>query len=67
MTTTQYQKLVGKLTYLSHTMLHIAFAVELVSQFMHSPYEKHLEAVYSSRRLRNRVQKHTLMQIGWAL
>ena len=41
----RYQKLVGKLIYLSHTRPDIAFAVSLVSQFMHSPYEKHLEAV----------------------
>ncbi|RVW85208.1 Retrovirus-related Pol polyprotein from transposon RE1 [Vitis vinifera] len=44
--TTRYQKLVGKLIYLSHTRPDIAFAVSIVSQFMHSPYEVHLEAVY---------------------
>ncbi|KAK2968930.1 hypothetical protein RJ640_013461 [Escallonia rubra] len=44
--TSQYQKLVGKLIYLSHTRPDIAFAVSLVSQFMHSPHEEHLEAVY---------------------
>ena len=42
----RYQKLVGKLIYLSHTRPDIAFAVSVVSQFMHSPYEEHLEAVY---------------------
>lgn len=41
-----YQKLVGKLIYLTHTRPNIAFTVSLVNQFMHSPYEKHLEAVY---------------------
>ena len=46
MNTTRYQKLVGKLIYLSHTRPDIAFAVNIVSQFMHSPYEVHLEAVY---------------------
>ena len=46
MNTTRYQKLVGKLIYLSHTRPDIAFAVSIVSQFMHSPYEVHLEAVY---------------------
>lgn len=40
-----YQRLVGKLIYLSHTRLDIAFAVGVVSQFMHSPKERHLEAV----------------------
>ena len=44
--TGRYQRLVGRLIYLSHTRPDIAFAVSMVSQFMHSPYEKHLEAVY---------------------
>ena len=44
--TGRYQRLVGKLIYLSHTRPDIAFAVSLVSQFMHSPCEEHLEAVY---------------------
>lgn len=44
--TSKYQRLVGKLIYLSHTRPDIAFAVSLVSQFMHAPYEEHLEAVY---------------------
>lgn len=44
--TSRYQKLVGKLIYLSHTRPDIAFAVSLVSQFTHSPNTKHLEAVY---------------------
>ncbi|KAK3030877.1 hypothetical protein RJ639_037227 [Escallonia herrerae] len=44
--TSRYQFLVGKLIYLSHTRPDIAFAVSLVSQFMHSPREEHLEAVY---------------------
>ncbi|KAK3004629.1 hypothetical protein RJ639_019506 [Escallonia herrerae] len=44
--TSRYQKLVGKLIYLSYTTPDIAFAVSLVSQFMHSPHEEHREAVY---------------------
>ena len=36
----------GKLIYLSHTRSDIAFAVSVVSQFMHSPRESHLEAVF---------------------
>ena len=43
--TWRYQRLVGKLIYLSHTRPGIAFAVSMVSQFMHSPCEEHLEAV----------------------
>ena len=42
----RYQILVGRLIYLSHTRPDIAFAVSMVSQFMHSLYEEHLEAVY---------------------
>ncbi|KAH9684421.1 reverse transcriptase Ty1/copia-type domain-containing protein [Citrus sinensis] len=41
----RYQRLVGRLIYLSHTRLDIAFAVSLVSQFMHAPKEAHLVAV----------------------
>ncbi|KAH9679366.1 reverse transcriptase Ty1/copia-type domain-containing protein [Citrus sinensis] len=41
----RYQRLVGRLIYLSHIRLDIAFAVSLVSQFIHSPREAHLVAV----------------------
>ncbi|XP_073133444.1 secreted RxLR effector protein 161-like [Henckelia pumila] len=40
------QRLVGKLIYLSHTRPDIAFAVSLVSQYMHSPCQGHLDVVY---------------------
>ena len=46
MDTGRYQRLVGKLIYLSHTHPDISFVVSMVSQFMHAPYEEHLEAVY---------------------
>ncbi|KAB1200448.1 hypothetical protein CJ030_MR0G007247 [Morella rubra] len=42
----RYQKLVGKLIYLSYTRPDIAFAVIVASQHMHSPKEIHLESVY---------------------
>ena len=41
----RYQRLVGKLIYLSHMRLDIAYAVGLVSQFMHVPMDCHMEAV----------------------
>ena len=41
----RYQRLVGKLIYLSHTRPNIAYAVSVVSQFMHCPSEEHMEAV----------------------
>ncbi|EXB61168.1 Copia protein [Morus notabilis] len=44
--TTRYQKLVGRLIYLSHTRPDIAFAVSMISQFMHSPQKTHIEAAY---------------------
>jgi hypothetical protein len=40
-----YQRLVGKLIYLSHTRPDIAFAVSVVSQFMHDPRSSHMDAV----------------------
>ncbi|CAL9004276.1 unnamed protein product, partial [Prunus brigantina] len=41
----RYQRLMGRLIYLSHTRLDIAYAISVVSQFMHSPSEDHLTAV----------------------
>ena len=41
----QYQRLVGKLIYLSHTRPDIAYAVGVMSQFMHQPQEDHMDAV----------------------
>ena len=44
--TERYQRLVGRLIYLSHTRLDIAYAVSLVSQFMHNPRTIHLDVVF---------------------
>ncbi|XP_062118700.1 uncharacterized mitochondrial protein AtMg00810-like [Humulus lupulus] len=41
-----YQRLVGKMMYLSQTRLDIVFFVSLVSQYMHNLLEQHLEAMY---------------------
>lgn len=37
----RYQQLMGRLIYLSHTRPTIAYAVSLVSRFMHHPSEDH--------------------------
>nr|XP_016457171.1 PREDICTED: uncharacterized mitochondrial protein AtMg00810-like [Nicotiana tabacum] len=41
---TSYQKPVGKLLYLTMTRPDIAYAVQNLSQFMHSPKKSHMEA-----------------------
>ena len=41
----QYQRLVGKLIYLSHTRPDITYVVSLVSQFMHNPSKDHMNVV----------------------
>ncbi|KAK9069971.1 hypothetical protein SSX86_010369 [Deinandra increscens subsp. villosa] len=38
-----YQKLIGKLIYLSHTRPDIAYSVHFLSQFMHQPTNGHLQ------------------------
>ncbi|XP_050368949.1 uncharacterized protein LOC126787056 [Argentina anserina] len=42
---TRYQRLVGRLIYLSHTRPDVAYAVSIVSQFMHNPSVDHMDAV----------------------
>ncbi|KAI3730698.1 hypothetical protein L1987_61872 [Smallanthus sonchifolius] len=39
----EYQKLIGKLIYLSHTRPDISYAVQFLSQFMHKPTNIHLQ------------------------
>ncbi|BBG92897.1 hypothetical protein Prudu_000758, partial [Prunus dulcis] len=41
----RYQRLVGRLIYLSLTRPDIAYAVSVASQFMHSPSDDHMAAV----------------------
>jgi hypothetical protein len=41
----RYQRLVGRLMYLAHTRPNLAYALSVVSQFMHSPSEEHMNVV----------------------
>nr|XP_043625457.1 uncharacterized mitochondrial protein AtMg00810-like [Erigeron canadensis] len=43
---TQYQKLLGKLIYLTHTRPDISYSVHCLSQYMHSPFESHLKIAF---------------------
>ena len=42
----RYQRLVGRLIYLTHTRPDISFAVSVVSRYMHDPRKDHMDAVY---------------------
>jgi hypothetical protein len=42
----RYQRLVRRLIYLSHTRPNIAYAVSLVSQYMHGPRDSPLHIVF---------------------
>lgn len=42
----RYQRLVGKMIYLSHTRPDVAYAMGILSQFMHCPQEDHISAAY---------------------
>ncbi|RVW64787.1 Retrovirus-related Pol polyprotein from transposon RE1 [Vitis vinifera] len=41
-----YQRLVGKLIYLTHSRPDIGFAVSMVSRYMNNPIERHMKAIY---------------------
>ena len=41
-----YQRLVGRLIYMTHTRPDITFVVGVVSRFMHNPIETHLRVVH---------------------
>ena len=53
----RYQKLVGRLIYLSHTRPNIAYVVSMVSQFMHSPLKSHIDAVLRILRYLSQLQE----------
>lgn len=56
----KYQRLVGKLIYLSHTRPDIAYSVSVVSQHMNDPNEDHIETV-------NRILRYLKMTPGHGL
>nr|CAN75946.1 hypothetical protein VITISV_012979 [Vitis vinifera] len=41
----RYQRLVGRLMYLAHTRPDLAYALSVMSQYMHNPGEQHMNAV----------------------
>ncbi|RVW84332.1 Retrovirus-related Pol polyprotein from transposon RE1 [Vitis vinifera] len=41
----RYQRLVGRLMYLAHTRPDLAYALSIVSQYMHNPGEQHMNVV----------------------
>ncbi|RVX09853.1 Retrovirus-related Pol polyprotein from transposon RE1 [Vitis vinifera] len=41
----RYQRLVGRLMYLAHIRSDLAYALSVVSQYMHNPGEQHMNAV----------------------
>ena len=41
----RYQKMVGKFIYLSHTILDIAYATNVVNQFIHDHRKPHMEVI----------------------
>ena len=41
----RYQRLIGRLMYLAHTRPNLAYALSIISQFMHNPGEQHMNAV----------------------
>jgi len=41
---TSYRRLIGRLIYLTITLLELCYAVHILPQFMHEPREQHMEA-----------------------
>lgn len=57
----QYQRLVGKLIYLSHTRPDIAYVMGIVSQFMHRPQRDHYEAALRIVKYLKGITGHAIM------
>ena len=62
---TEFQKLIGKLIYLTVTRPDIAYAIQVLSQFMHKPYKYHFNIAFRVLRyLKNSPGKGINIQKG---
>ena len=50
---TSYEKLLGKLIYLTHTRLDISYSIHCLAQYMHSPLMSHLDCALNVMTLLN--------------
>ncbi|GKD23863.1 ribonuclease H-like domain-containing protein [Tanacetum coccineum] len=55
---TNYQKLVGKLIYLTRTRADISYAVHMLSQYMHASLQSHLKLAFRMLRLSARLPEN---------
>ncbi|XP_070030529.1 uncharacterized mitochondrial protein AtMg00810-like [Nicotiana sylvestris] len=60
-----YQRLVGKLLYLTMTRPDICYAVHVLSQFMHCPKKSHVEAAYELRFVTGYIMKLRNSLVSW--
>lgn len=56
-----YQRMVGKLIFLSHTRIDIAYSVSMISRFMACPQEPHQQAVKHLLRYLNGTKDYALL------
>jgi Reverse transcriptase (RNA-dependent DNA polymerase) len=57
----RYQRLVGRLIYLSHTRLDTSFVVSMVSRYMHDPRKDHMDTVHQILRYMRSAQGKRLI------
>ncbi|GJU04357.1 ribonuclease H-like domain-containing protein [Tanacetum coccineum] len=58
-----YQKLIGKLIYLTHTRPDISNVVHVLSHYMHAPLQSHLKLAFRILRLSARLPENQLLVI----
>ena len=63
----RYQSLVGKLIYLSHTRLDIAFSISVMIQHMHSPSEEHRDSIQDPKVLKEDTKQRIGIQKMWTI